>query len=228
MHQQSIGTAAQSRSQAHQHVTQVPRFAQRFDDVTQAIHATLHDAQLQIAPNLFRVNAGVDLFDVYLGQFDPADRQSHNCNCCRSFIHRFGSLVTIYQDGRIKSAIWDETKLGSRHPYRKVVKALREAYGPAVDWMDLDAIADYWDDPQVSEAAFRRYFLNQPVAMVEKPTSILPRWGGCRYGRSRGQRDVAVLRPSRCGSPPETFFGHRWERRLKQDAVGVSAGFATW
>ncbi|UQM93949.1 hypothetical protein vBSmQDWS359_39 [Stenotrophomonas phage vB_Sm_QDWS359] len=143
MHQQSIGTAAQSRSPAHQHVTQVPRFAQRFDDVTQAIHATLHDAQLQIVPNLFRVNAGVDLFDVYLGQFDPADRQYHNCNCCRSFIHRFGSLVTIYQDGRIKSAIWDETKLGSRHPYRKVVKALREAVerGHVVDQF-------FWDEQE--------------------------------------------------------------------------------
>lgn len=93
MHQQSIGTAAQSRSQAHQHVTQVPRFAQRFDDVTQAIHATLHDAQLQIVPNLFRVNAGVDLFDVYLGQFDPADR---------------ARLVAVFDDRSSVVTMWRE------------------------------------------------------------------------------------------------------------------------
>lgn len=59
------------------------------------------------------------------------------------------------------------------------ITALREAYGPAADWMDLDAIADYWDDPQVTEAEFRRYFLNQPVPMIEKPSTILPRWPAC-------------------------------------------------
>jgi len=44
------------------------------------------------------------------------------------------------------------------------VRALREAYGPAAAWMDLDAIAGSWDDPQVKEADFRRYWLNQPVS----------------------------------------------------------------
>lgn len=46
------------------------------------------------------------------------------------------------------------------------LKALAESYGPAAAWMDLEPIADYWDDPQESHAAFRRYFLNQPVPMV--------------------------------------------------------------
>jgi phage terminase large subunit-like protein len=44
------------------------------------------------------------------------------------------------------------------------MKALRQAYGPAAVWMNLDAICDSWDDPQVSEAEFRRYWLNQPVS----------------------------------------------------------------
>ncbi|ANT45240.1 hypothetical protein Xoosp2_18 [Xanthomonas phage Xoo-sp2] len=142
MHQQSLGSA--SPSHTHQHALgHVPKYAGRFDDVTQTIHAALHDAQLQIVPNLFRVNAGRDLFELYLQQFDPQDRQYHNCNCCRGFINRYGSLVTIYQDGRIKSAIWDETKLGSRHPYRKVVKALREAVekGNVVDQF-------FWDEKE--------------------------------------------------------------------------------
>jgi hypothetical protein len=43
--------------------------------------------------------------------------------------------------------------------------ALREAYGPASAWMNLSAIADYWDDPQASEEEFRRFWLNQPVAI---------------------------------------------------------------
>jgi hypothetical protein len=43
--------------------------------------------------------------------------------------------------------------------------ALKEAYGPAAAWMNLSAIADYWDDPQASEEEFRRFWLNQPVAI---------------------------------------------------------------
>jgi len=76
-------------------------------------------------------------------------------------------------DHRQASAHWD---LDDR-PQR--IQALREAYGPAADWMDLEAIADSWDDPQVTASAFRRYFLNQPAPMAEKPTSILPAWAAC-------------------------------------------------
>lgn len=82
-------------------------------------------------------------------------------------------------DHRQASMDWDLEDRDQR------VKALREAYGPAADWMDLEAIAEYWDDPQVAEAEFRRYFLNQPVPMVERASSILPRWGGCVSDRPR-------------------------------------------
>lgn len=69
---------------------------------------------------------------------------------------------------------WDLTKQKER------VKALRQAYGPASEWMDLAQIAKSWDDPDVTEAEFRRYWLNQPVPMDEKPTSIMPKWSTCR------------------------------------------------
>ncbi len=49
------------------------------------------------------------------------------------------------------------------------LKALREVYGPAASWMNLDAICDSWDDPQTSEAEFRRYWLNQPVPLIAPP-----------------------------------------------------------
>lgn len=62
-------------------------------------------------------------------------------------------------DHRQASMSWDLDKRPER------IKALKEAYGPAAAWMDLDAIADYWDDPQASHAEFRRFWLNQPVAL---------------------------------------------------------------
>lgn len=73
---------------------------------------------------------------------------------------------TLLFDHRQASDKWDLTKRGER------MKALREAYGPAADWMNLDAICDSWDDPQVSEAEFRRYWLNQPVP-TNAPPSVL-------------------------------------------------------
>ena len=57
------------------------------------------------------------------------------------------------------------------------IKALKEAYGPAAAWMDLEAIADYWDDPQASDAEFRRFWLNQPVPLVDLDVFDMGRWG---------------------------------------------------
>jgi hypothetical protein len=56
------------------------------------------------------------------------------------------------------------------------IKALKEAYGPAAAWMDLEAIADYWDDPQASEAEFRRFWLNQPVPLANPDIFDVVRW----------------------------------------------------
>lgn len=65
---------------------------------------------------------------------------------------------TLLFDHRQASMDHDLTRKSGR------LKALREAYGPAAEWMNLDAIAASWDDPQVKEADFRRYWLNQPVS----------------------------------------------------------------
>jgi hypothetical protein len=73
-------------------------------------------------------------------------------------------------DHRQASEDWD---LDNR---RERLKALREAYGPAAAWMNLEALADSWDDPQVSEADFRRFWLNQPVPLEEPSPSVMPNW----------------------------------------------------
>jgi hypothetical protein len=68
--------------------------------------------------------------------------------------------------------------------------ALKEAYGPASAWMNLSAIADYWDDPQASEEEFRRFWLNQPVAIkADRTVFDLVKWISLEDG--------AVLPPSR-------------------------------
>lgn len=74
-------------------------------------------------------------------------------------------------DHRQASMDWDLDKRTQR------IKALREAYGPAAAWMDLQAIADYWDDPQATHADFRRFWLNQPVPTSEPVPDVIPGWG---------------------------------------------------
>jgi len=73
-------------------------------------------------------------------------------------------------DHRQAAEHWDLGKRSER------IEALKEAYGPAAAWMDLEAIADYWDDPQASEAEFRRFWLNQPVPLASPDIFDVVRW----------------------------------------------------
>lgn len=73
-------------------------------------------------------------------------------------------------DHRQASDHWNLENRGER------IKALKEAYGPAAGWMDLQAIADYWDDPQASHAEFRRFWLNQSVPLRPPSPISLTRW----------------------------------------------------
>lgn len=97
-----------------------------------------------------------------------------------------GDDPSLLFDHRQADDKWDLTDPAQR------LSALREAYGPASEWMNLHAIADTWDDPQSSEAEFRRYWCNQPVPMVERATSILPKWPACLDP----DRDLGELSPS--------------------------------
>jgi phage terminase large subunit-like protein len=45
------------------------------------------------------------------------------------------------------------------------LSGLADVYGPAAEWMDLEAIADSYDDPQTSAAEWERYWFNRPVSI---------------------------------------------------------------
>ena len=63
-----------------------------------------------------------ELFDAYLAALPEAERQEHNCNCCKSFLNHYGNIVTI-EGGEIHT-IWDfQLKVD---PYKDVPGALRE------------------------------------------------------------------------------------------------------
>lgn len=121
-------------------------------------------------------------------------------------------------DHKQASESWDLTVKAQR------VKALREAYGPAASWMDIDALAQTWNDPQKSEASFRRYWLNQPVSTTG---SWLPfgAWGNVKLDRKvpDGVDVILALDGSfngdttgvvivECGETPHIDVLAAWER----------------
>ena len=57
--------------------------------------------------NLFYITIDKDqIWQVYLNGFgDPLVKQEHNCNCCKSFIRQFSSIVAI-KDNKVVT-MWD-------------------------------------------------------------------------------------------------------------------------
>ena len=70
-----------------------------------------------------------------------------------------GSRQRLVFDHREASAKWDVTIRKDR------LAGLKEVYGPAAAWMDLDAICDSYEDPQTSPAEWERYWFNRPVSI---------------------------------------------------------------
>lgn len=96
--------------------------------MTSGLQKTLTAALKSGEGRLFTVETA-SLWDCYLSSFkDPAERQYHNCSCCRHFIRRYGGLVTVTEGGRVKSALWDDSRLTSNvpHQYWNFVGRLRE------------------------------------------------------------------------------------------------------
>jgi hypothetical protein len=61
-----------------------------------------------------------EIIDTYLNNLPESDRQYHNCNCCKNFLHHYGNVVAII-NGKVES-IWDFPSDGM---YKESVEALK-------------------------------------------------------------------------------------------------------
>jgi phage terminase large subunit-like protein len=77
----------------------------------------------------------------------------------RSLAEKGTANARFVFDHKQASAKWDVTKKADR------LAGLKEVYGPAAAWMDLEAICDSYDEPQTSEAEWQRYWWNRPVSI---------------------------------------------------------------
>lgn len=119
-----------------------------------------------------------DLWGAYLGTFaDGAMRQYHNCHACRTFVERFGGLVTISADGMTEPAIWheDDAPAAYKPALAAMAKAVRRAKVTGV-FLSSESV---WGSPETgvwhhlavrpaASMAFKRATQTAGQAMAEK------------------------------------------------------------
>ena len=94
------------------------------------------------APQVYATATDGDaLYQRYLAAFPAGTnpifkkQTEHECSCCRHFIRRAGNVVSVSDQGVIRT-IWDEAAEKAPHPYDVVAAALRDAV-LAADISDL-------------------------------------------------------------------------------------------
>jgi hypothetical protein len=107
------------------------------------------------SPHLFTTDAA-GLWEAYLSAAPEGTRQSRTCNACKSFIEKFGGLVSIAADGSTASAVWPKdapplyadaaralTKLVERADVTGVFRAKESIWGHPVTgpWTHLSLSA---------------------------------------------------------------------------------------
>lgn len=83
---------------------------------------------------LFTTNTGPQLWDAYINNFPLGERDYHQCSCCRQFIEKYGSLVTIGSSGSLVPVMWDIERAPSR--YRASVSIMADILKGQGAWGD--------------------------------------------------------------------------------------------
>lgn len=152
----------------HQHTTELDGF----DVVSAQVQASFAEALRLGSNKLYRTNAK-DLFATYLAGFsDLVERQHHNCNCCRTFIKRYGNLVAIAEDGTIIPAMWAITPIDVPASFRPAMKALHNAVSKAKITSVFRSKERIWGIP--TTAAWNHFFTAPPAAEVFKHAVMTP------------------------------------------------------
>lgn len=80
-------------------------FFAELDDWLAEIGRSVHAL---VGPDLLTVEP-TELWDLLMAELPPVAALAMTCSECRKFVDRFGGLVTVESDGRLRSVLWDET-----------------------------------------------------------------------------------------------------------------------
>lgn len=95
-----------------------------YDEFERVVRERLNNLVTRTTP-MYKVDIDrEDLWQAYLSGFDSEEAKSHyNCNACRMFIVRYGSLVILNNNAKTQSVFWNENEVPEF--FKKSVKAMR-------------------------------------------------------------------------------------------------------
>lgn len=86
---------------------EINRDGDNYDQFLKSIQDTFNEKTKNRAPILTVSTDG--LFEKFLSGFKEGEvRQHYNCNACHRFVNKYGGLVTLDENGKITSLVWDE------------------------------------------------------------------------------------------------------------------------
>jgi hypothetical protein len=95
-----------------------------YPNLLQSIQAQSLASTRAHTPAVFQTDA-TGLFDTFLANLPPDERQHHDCSHCRDFVTRFGGLVAIDSDGRAHSSMWGDLSANDLGIYAQSVAAMQ-------------------------------------------------------------------------------------------------------
>ena len=133
------------------------------------------------------------IWDVYINAFPEQYKQENTCNCCKSFIRQFASIVGI-KDNKVLT-LWD---FECEDPeYKDSIKALRD-YIVSLPVADLYVNSfpkvgtDKTPDPKRS-VVWQHYYLELPSNVVMSEARIGPHQGNARDNKNVLKRSLEEI-----------------------------------
>lgn len=119
---------------------------------------------------LFTTDVDPDaLWESYLGAVD--DRRTHDCSACRSFVKRYGGLVTISPEGRAKTALWrSHGGQGVPGQYQSAVLAMARLVNKSRVTGVFLSEASTWGQPVTGD--WTHVAVTQPAKLVFRKTLL--------------------------------------------------------
>jgi len=96
--------------------------ADGYNDFLEAVKQNFNDI-LESDAVLFQTDA-MNLFADFLNALPAEARQHYTCRACGNFLNRYGNLVTIDEDGKVVSALWNEYNVPQF--FHKAVRTMRK------------------------------------------------------------------------------------------------------
>lgn len=109
-----------------------------------------------------------DIWTEYLMGFAPELRRHHACSACKNFLRRYGSLVTIDEQGRTTSAMWDPSDADEE--YEQSITTLSRLVRRAKVTGVFLASEEEWG--RSTTGPWCHFSLTPPVKSLWKPSPI--------------------------------------------------------